>query len=98
MVQHWEEETNKRIPENMVSCAGYVASKRHYTPPGTIVKDVSSSLAVKAARDAWGMKASTVSRAQSLRVAERERVERIGKLSSKREELVRKIGLREVGV
>jgi hypothetical protein len=98
MVQHWEEETSKRIPENIVSCAGYVASKRHSSPPGTIVKDVSSSLAVKAARDAWGMKAATVSRAESLRVVERERVERIGRLSSKREELVRKMGLREVGV
>jgi hypothetical protein len=99
MVQHWEEETSKRIPENMVSCANYVASKRHSTPPGAIVRcgGVSSSLAVKAARDAWGMKAATVSRAESLRMGTKERAERIGKLSGKRDDLVKKMGLGEVG-
>ena len=82
----------------MVSCANYVASKCHSTPPGTIVKDgsVGSSLAVKAARDAWGMKAATVFRAESLKIGEKERAERMGKLSNKREELGKKMGLKEV--
>ena len=98
MVQHWEEETSKRTPENIISCASYVASKRHSTPPGVVVRDggVSSSLAVKAARDAWGVKVTTVSRTESLKVGEKERAERIGKLSGKRDDLVRKMGLREV--
>ena len=99
MVQHWEEETSKRTPENIGSCANYVASKRHSTPPErSSAKDVdaSSLLSGMAARDSRAAKAATVTRAESLRIGERERLERIGKLSSKREELVRKMGLRDV--
>jgi hypothetical protein len=93
MVQHWEEETSRRT-DNIVSCSNYVAAKRL---SNTNFKDVSTSRsAVSAAKDAWSAKldAASVSRAASLRSIERR--ERIDKLAPRRDELARKLGLKNV--
>jgi hypothetical protein len=91
MVQHWEDETNKRN-DKLVTCANYVASKRTSS-----FKDGSPSpLAVRAVKDGWTAKCSgsttTLSRTPSLRGGER-----INNFRRQREDLVKKkMGLNNV--
>lgn len=93
MVQHWEEETSRRT-DNIISCSKYVAAKRLSSTNST---DVSTSRsAVRAARDAWSAKADAASapRAASLRSIERR--ERIDRLAPRMDELVMKLGIRNI--
>ena len=95
MVQHWEKETSRRSNRNSASSTSTTYSNKRAS------RDVTASpLAVKAARDAWTAKANAAAKAAagggSPGEYARETGQKIDKLRSKRDELVRKMGLSTV--